>query len=102
MVSAGIQGDRMTYALSFYLDPETLGKHCSLEEANAYVRQTLMSLKFTRLHGDLYLGDPNVSPVQCVLAAQKMKALYPWFKSSVREFKMLRVEDINDMGPALE
>ena len=92
----------MKYALSFYLAPENLGEHCSLEQAYASVRQVLASLKFTCHHGDFYLGDASVSPVQCVLAAQKMNALYPWFKSSVRDFKMLRVEDINDMGPALE
>ena len=49
----------------------------------------------------MYFGGANITAVQCVLAAQKLSATYAWFKPSVRDFRMLRIEEMNDLGPAI-
>lgn len=39
--------------------------------------------------------------VTCVLAAQRLARELPWFGASVRDIRMLRIEDLNDLGPAI-
>ncbi len=95
----------MTYALTFYLDPSSLlvkAQGLSVDKAYECIRNVLARSDFEWQPGNLYVGGPKVNPVHCVLAAQKLNATYPWFKSSVREFRMLRIEDMNDLMPAIE
>jgi virulence-associated protein VapD len=37
-----------------------------------------------------------------VLATQDLTRRFPWFRSSVRDMRMLRIEENNDLGPAIE
>src|SRR5260363_223536 len=93
------------YAISFDLDTEQLKQQYPNDSwQNAYddIRKELMPLGFTWQQGSVYFGDENMNAVKCVLAAQVLSNAYPWFKSSVRDIRMLRIEDINDLSPALE
>lgn len=56
---------------------------------------------FTCIQGDVYFGDESVSSVTCVLAAQKLKEKFSWFEPSVKEIKMMRIDELNDLGPAI-
>ncbi|QQE87302.1 hypothetical protein [Azotobacter chroococcum] len=56
---------------------------------------------FTCIQGDVYFGDESVSSITCVLAAQKLKERFSWFEASVKEIKMLRIDELNDLGPAI-
>jgi len=94
----------MSYAITFDLDIETLKNSYSNDSwNNAYadIRKVLLEIGFTWQQGSVYFGEKNVTAVQCVLAAQKLSNTYPWFKSAVRDIRMLRIEEMNDLTPAI-
>lgn len=94
----------MTYAVAFDLDTATLKTtypNPSWNNAYGDIRKVLEPLGFSWQQGSVYFGDERVNAVACVLAAQKLSATYPWFKSSVRDIRMLRIEEMNDLMPAL-
>ena len=49
----------------------------------------------------MYFGDEKVNAVTCVVAAQKLSNTYIWFKPAVRDFRMLRIEEMNDLSAAI-
>lgn len=94
----------MTYAIAFDLDTETLKQaypNTSWNNAYGDIRKILEPLGFTWQQGSVYFGNPEMNAVKCVLAAQKLSQNYPWFKASVRDIRMLRIEEMNDLEPAL-
>jgi virulence-associated protein VapD len=50
----------------------------------------------------VYFGNEKVDAVTCVLAVQELTRTYSWFGPSVRDIRMLRIEDNNDLLPAVE
>jgi len=94
----------MTYAIAFDLDTQTLQQvHPNVSWNNAYgdIRQTLEGMGFAWQQGSVCFGGDQVTAVTCVLAAQQLNQKYPWFKASVRDIRMLRIEEMNDLLPAL-
>lgn len=94
----------MTYAIAFDLDTDTLKKSYPNDSwNNAYgdIRKTLEPIGFTWQQGSVYFGDEKINAVTCVLAAQELSKKYAWFKASVRDIRMLRIEEMNDLSPAL-
>ena len=94
----------MTYAIAFDLDTETLkNAYPNQSWNNAYgdIRKVLEPLGFSWQQGSVYFGDEKMNAVKCVIAAQKLSSTYPWFKASVRDIRMLRIEEMNDLEPAL-
>lgn len=93
----------MAYAISFDLDTEMLKQvYPSPSWQNAYgdIKKILVPLGFDWQQGSVYFGE-TVNAVQCVLGAQKLSQALPWFKQSVRDIRMLRIEELNDLSPAL-
>ncbi len=93
----------MSYAISFDLDTEQLKNvYPSSSWQNAYgeIKKILVPLGFTWQQGSVYFGE-DLNAVQCVLAAQKLSNSLPWFKPCVRDIRMLRIEELNDLLPAL-
>lgn len=93
------------YAITFDLDQETLkASYSSASYTNAYtdIRKVLAAHGFDWVQGSVYFGNETVSPVTCVMAVLDMKARYPWFQSSVRDMRMLRIEDNNDLMPIIQ
>ncbi len=93
----------MAYAISFDLDTTELQKlYPSGSWQNAYtdVKKVLQAEGFTWQQGSVYFGD-TIDAVKCVLAAQKLSKSYAWFKPCVRDIRMLRIEELNDLSPAL-
>ena len=94
----------MTYAIAFDLDTETLKQaYPNPSFTNAYgdIRKVLEPLGFTWQQGSVYFGNEQMNAVKCVMAAQNLSSTYPWFKASVRDIRMLRIEEMNDLEPAL-
>ena len=71
---------------------------------NAYndVRNFLKKRGFDWQQGSIYFGDDTVDAVSCVLTIQDMTAEFDWFAPAVRDIRMLRIEDNNDLMPAVE
>lgn len=94
----------MSYAIAFDLDTDTLKQsypNASWNNAYADIRKILEPLGFSWQQGSVYFGGEQVNAVKCVLAAQLLSNTYTWFKASVRDIRMLRIEEMNDLLPAL-
>ncbi|WP_439295204.1 virulence factor [Lonepinella sp. BR2882] len=92
------------YAIAFDLDTAMLKELYPSESwQNAYgdVKRTLESAGFGHQQGSVYFGDSDMTAVKCVLAAQLLSKSYSWFKPSVSDIRMLRIEELNDLAPAL-
>ena len=94
------------YAIAFDIEQDTLSKtYGAPTYTNAYtdIRKVLEKYGFERQQGSDYFGDRNkVDAVTCVLAAQELANTYDWFGASVEDIRMLRIEDNNDLMPAIE
>ena len=91
------------YAIAFDLDTDALAEsYGKPSHTNAYadIAETLEKHGFKRQQGSVYFGGGNA--VSCVLAAQDLAKTYPWFSKSVEDIRMLRIEDDNDLMPAVE
>src|SRR5277367_5491609 len=92
------------YAIAFDLDTNQLQReYPSPSRQNAYgdIKKTLIPLGFSWQQGSVYFGDKTVDAVKCVMAAQALSNTYPWFRNCVRDIRMLRIEELNDLAPAL-
>ena len=92
------------YAITFDLDTEQLTKLYPNDSwRNAYndIKNTLLPMGFTWQRGGVYFGTDQMNAVKCVLAVQVLSKNYPWFRGSVRDIRMLRIEELNDLMPAL-
>lgn len=92
------------YAIIFDLDMESLkNAYPTQSYTNAYtdIRGFLTARGFEWVQGSGYFGDDSVDAVKCVLTVQKLSRKYPWFKASVRDIRMLRIEENNDLLPTI-
>jgi virulence-associated protein VapD len=92
------------YAIIFDLDTTALQQvYPSASYQNAYgeIRGYLTSRGFDWVQGSGYFGDDSVDAVKCVLTVQRLSRKFPWFKASVRDIRMLRIEENNDLLPTI-
>lgn len=92
------------YAISFDLDIAALKQAYGKSYENAYekIGRVFKEEGFSWTQGSVYFGDETVDAVTCVLAVQRLTKAYPWFAAAVRDIRMLRIEDNNDLLPAIE
>jgi virulence-associated protein VapD len=99
------RGGGSMYAITFDLDTQTLEQsYGSASWRSAYpdIRNALKKHGFDWQQDNVYFGDDSVSAVTCVLAVQDLTRRFPWFRPSVRDMRMLRIEENNDLSPAIE
>src|SRR5713226_9712741 len=92
------------YAIAFAMDIEALRSNYGDPYNNAYleIRRVLQRHGFTWQQGSVDFGGEAVTAVTCVLAAQDLARSLPWFPASVRDIRMLRIEELNDLMPAVQ
>ena len=92
------------YAIAFDMDIDSLKLHYGDPYNNAYaeIRRILQSHGFNWQQGSVYFGGENINAVTCVLAAIDVANQLPWFAASVRDIRMLRIEELNDLMPAIQ
>jgi len=92
------------YAIAFDMDIESLRANFGDPYNNAYVeiRKVLQRHGFTWQQGSVYFGGENINAVTCVLAAIDVSTQLKWFAASVRDIRMLRIEELNDLMPAVQ
>jgi virulence-associated protein VapD len=94
----------MSYAIAFDLDTTMLKQlypNNSWQNAYGDIKNTLETFGFDHQQGSVYFGNDTITAVKCVLAAQQLSQKYAWFKPSVSDIRMLRIEEMNDLEPAL-
>jgi virulence-associated protein VapD len=92
------------YAIVFDFDTEMLKQlYPTPSWNNAYtdVRNYLSARGFEWMQGSAYFGDETVDAVRCVRVVQRMAQKFEWFTPSVRDIRMLRIEENNDLKTAL-
>lgn len=93
------------YAIAFDLVFENPRSHYSATSPNnAYseVRAILEAEGFAWRQGSVYFGEPaRVTAVTCVLTAQRLARELPWFSECVRDIRMLRIEENDDLSAAI-
>ncbi len=93
------------YAVAFDLDTELLQQSYpgdSWNNAYTEIRRALEESGFEWRQGSVYFGNDTVTPVTCVLAMQELTQRFPWFTTCVRDIRMLRIEENNDLIPAIQ
>ncbi len=104
-VNASVKKGGRVYAICFDLEIELLKEHYpnqSYNNAYADIRAVFERHGFVNQQGSVYFGNDETTPVTCVLAVQEVQQEHPWFKQGVRDLRMLRIEENNDLEPALD
>jgi virulence-associated protein VapD len=102
-VSAEPEG-RM-YAIAFDMDTSAMqSAYPGPSWQNGYeeIRRILHRHGFTRQQGSVYFGSDKVNAVTCVLAVIDLVNSLPWFAVAVADIRMLRIEEQNNLMPAVE
>ena len=92
------------YAIAFDMDTDLLAQsYPTASWNNAYgdIRRVLERHGFSWQQGSVYFGGEQVNAVACVLAVMDCTRSLPWFSASVRDIRMLRIEESNDLLPAV-
>jgi virulence-associated protein VapD len=99
-----VNAEHPMYAIAFDMDIESLRHNYGDPYNNAYVdiRKVLQKHGFNWQQGSVYFGGENINAVTCVLAAIDVAKQLPWFSASVRDIRMLRIEELNDLMPAIQ
>jgi virulence-associated protein VapD len=93
------------YAITFDLDTKVLeASYPSTSWQNAYadIGKFLRERGFARQQGSVYFGDESIDVVRCQMSVQQLTLEFDWFAASVRDIRMLRIEENNDLMPAVE
>jgi virulence-associated protein VapD len=94
------------YAITFDLEMSALREtypNDSYQNAYMDIRKALVDeYGFEWQQGSVYFGGPSVDAVTCVLAMQELAERFDWFAPSVRDIRMLRIEENNNLMPAVE
>lgn len=91
---------RPRYAIFLDFDEESDSPdHCRMFES---VADVLDPLGFTQGQPGVYFGNVEVTPVRCVLAAMELARRLAWFRTRVRSIQMLRIDECNDLMPAVQ
>jgi len=92
------------YAIAFDLEIAVLQQqyhNASYNNAYGDIAKHLAKHGFSRQQGSVYFGDNTVDAVSCVLAVQSLATTFGWFTPAVRDIRMLRIEEDNDLMPAI-
>jgi virulence-associated protein VapD len=87
------------YAIIFQISdslPEEYSK-----TAYSDIRKFMESNGFTWQQGNVYFGNQSINAVTCVITVQRLAATFPWFRTYVKDVRMLRIEEVNDLLPAI-
>jgi virulence-associated protein VapD len=88
------------------MDTDTMRKSYgkpSWEHGYTEIGEILGRHGFAKQQGSVYFGDRDrVTAVSCVVAVQEVARQLPWFTASVRDIRMLRIEEEDDLSVALE
>ena len=92
------------YAIAFDMDIEQLRVHYGEPYNNAYleIRRVLEGHRFQWQQGSVYFGGPEVTAATVMIAVIDLTTRLPWFAASVRDIRMLRIEELNDLMPVVE
>ncbi len=93
------------YAIAFDFDTEmleTLYPNPSRRNAYSDVRGFLEENGFEHRQGSVYFGDDDLTATECIAIVEDMADEFSWFTPSLRDIRMLRIEENNDLMVILD
>src|SRR5437660_4378534 len=101
---ASFKREGTVYAIAFDMDIEQLRIHYGDPYNNAYleIRKVLEGHQFQWQQGSVYFGGPAVTAASVMVAVIDLTSRLPWFAASVRDIRMLRIEELNDLMPVVQ
>ena len=92
------------YAIAFDMDIEQLRTNYGDPYNNAYldIRRVLQRHGFTWQQGSVYFGSPSVTAASVMVAVIDLTTRLPWFAAAVRDIRLLRIEELNDLMPVVQ
>jgi len=92
------------YAIAFDMEIDALRTHYGEPYNGVYaeIRRVLESHGFRWQQGSTYFDGEEVNAVTCVMAAMDLGRKLSWFSACVRDIRMMRIEELNDLMPAVE
>jgi len=94
----------VVYGIAFDMDIEQLRIHFGDPYNNAYleIRRALEEHQFQWQQGSVYFGGPAVTAASVMVVVIDLTTRLPWFAASVRDIRMLRIEELNDLMPVVQ
>ncbi|QDU22273.1 virulence factor [Urbifossiella limnaea] len=101
---ASFKREGTVYAIAFAMDVELLRTHYGDPYNNAYleIRRVLERHGFQWQQGSVYFGSPTVTAATVMVAVIDLTTTLPWLASAVRDIRMLRIEELNDLMPVVQ
>src|SRR5271155_5597214 len=101
---AQFKKEGVVYAIAFDMDIEQVRIHYGDPYNNAYleIRRILEGHQFQWQQGSVYFGGPTVTAASVMVAVNDLTTRLPWFAASVRDIRMLRIEELNDLVPVVQ
>jgi virulence-associated protein VapD len=101
---ASFKKEGVVYAIAFDMDIDQLRIHYGDPYNNAYleIRRILEAHGFQWQQGSMYFGDSSVTAATVMVAVIDLTQNLPWFAASVRDIRMLRIEELNDLMPVVQ
>jgi virulence-associated protein VapD len=92
------------YAIVFEIDPEQLRIHYGDPDNDAHqeIRRVLERHQFQWQQGSVYFGSSAVTAATVMVVVIDLTTQLPWFAASVRDIRMLRIEELNDLMPVVQ
>lgn len=93
------------YAIACDFDTEVLERlypDASWRNAYADVRSFLEENGFEHRQGSVYFGDAGLTATECVAIVEDMADEFNWFTPSLKDIRMLRIEENNDLMVVLD
>src|SRR3954453_2420527 len=96
---AAFKREGTVYAIAFDMDIEQLRIHYGDPYNNAYleIRRVLETHGFAWQQGRVFFGNVSVEAATVMVAVIDLTTHLPWFAASVRDIRMLRIEELNDL-----
>jgi virulence-associated protein VapD len=101
---ASFKREGTVYAIALDMDIEQLRVHYGDPYNNAYleIRRVLERHQFQWQQGSMYFGGPAVTAASVMVAVIDLTTQLPWFAAAVRDIRMLRIEELNDLMPVVQ
>jgi len=91
-----MRGFRGDFAL-VQRSPDTTYNYAYLE-----IRRVLERHGFQWQQGSVYFGGTAVTAATVMVAVIELTSTLPWFAAAVRDIRMLRIEELNDLMPVVQ
>jgi virulence-associated protein VapD len=101
---ASFKKEGTVYAIALDMDIDQLRIHYGDPSNAAYldIRRVLERHGFQWQRGSVYFGTPAVTAATVMVAVIDLSTQLPWFAAAVRDIRMLRIEEMNDLMPVVQ